>query len=320
MGGASSNSSKSSPRFSKNLLKSEEEIVKLMLPVFYTTDPISINDIKLATSSWHMILKDQSPQYLFLREYSKSFKFYYKQFKQEQKEKKKNLELNQQQNIEEDTTTSSSTPPSSIHISSSVSNAKSKVKYDDDDYENLSEDAEVIISQKAIEKANSYLRELNFMDYNLVLLTESSNIVSSNYYHFNNTSSYLFLNYINKKAKEFHLHYHSCVTYFYDRFYTRLFNVHPECKVLFMNHDKKLKMKSQGKFLVQMITLMLSSLDDKNVKNFDNILIKLTEVHYVRGVKAVECMYNTYIYTSSLFSPLFIIHFFSSFSLFSSFF
>lgn len=76
--------------------------------------------------------------------------------------------------------------------------------------------------------------------------------------------------------------YQSCVTFFYDSFYLRLFDVHPLCKQLF-----KKGMKSQGKFLVKMISLALSELDDP-VK-FDQNLVKLSEVHYQRGVKAVEC-------------------------------
>ena len=77
-------------------------------------------------------------------------------------------------------------------------------------------------------------------------------------------------------------HYHSCVTFFYDSFYLRLFDVHPLCRSLFKNG-----MKSQGKFLVKMISLALSELEDRN--KFDKNLIKLAQVHYERGVKAVEC-------------------------------
>ena len=48
-------------------------------------------------------------------------------------------------------------------------------------------------------------------------------------------------------------------------------------------------MQSQGTFLVKMISLALSELDDPN--KFDVTLIKLAEVHYFRGVKSVECKY-----------------------------
>jgi hypothetical protein len=76
--------------------------------------------------------------------------------------------------------------------------------------------------------------------------------------------------------------YNSSVSFFYDSFYTRLFDIHPMSRQLF-----KGGMRSQGKFLVKMISLALSELDDP--QKFDSNLVKLAEVHYQRGVKAVEC-------------------------------
>ncbi len=97
---------------------------------------------------------------------------------------------------------------------------------------------------------------------------------------------------LNEKSPEFlskkgnpDFPYQSCVTFFYDSFYLRLFDVHPLCKQLF-----KKGMKSQGKFLVKMISLALSELDDP--EKFDKNLVKLSEVHFQRGVKAVECKCN----------------------------
>lgn len=94
---------------------------------------------------------------------------------------------------------------------------------------------------------------------------------------------------LNDKSEEFlankgtpGFEYSSCVIFFYDMFYTRLFNVHPMSRNLFKNG-----MKSQGKFLVKMITLALSEINDSD--KFDKTLIKLAEVHNQRGVKAVEC-------------------------------
>jgi len=72
------------------------------------------------------------------------------------------------------------------------------------------------------------------------------------------------------------------VTFFYDSFYARLFDIHPMSRELF-----KSGMKSQGKFLVSMISLSLSELD--NPDKFNTALVKLAEVHYHRGVKASEC-------------------------------
>lgn len=80
-------------------------------------------------------------------------------------------------------------------------------------------------------------------------------------------------------------HYNSSVTFFYDSFYTRLFDIHPMSRQLF-----KGGMRSQGKFLVKMISLALSELDDP--AKFDRNLIKLAEIHYERGVKAVECEFS----------------------------
>lgn len=74
----------------------------------------------------------------------------------------------------------------------------------------------------------------------------------------------------------------SCIMMFFDTFYSRLFDVHPMCRPMF-----KSGLKSQGKFLVKMISMAVSLIDD-NVK-FTQTLVKLTETHNVRGVKAIEC-------------------------------
>lgn len=79
--------------------------------------------------------------------------------------------------------------------------------------------------------------------------------------------------------------YASCITFFYDSFYKRLFDIHPMCRQLFRKG-----MQSQGTFLVKMISLSLSELEDPN--KFDKTLIKLAEVHFHRGVKAVECKFS----------------------------
>jgi hypothetical protein len=76
--------------------------------------------------------------------------------------------------------------------------------------------------------------------------------------------------------------YQSCVTFFFDTFYTRLFDVHPMSRHLF-----KGGMRAQGKFLVKMISLSLSEIDDP--EKFTRNLLKLAEIHYEKGVKSVEC-------------------------------
>ena len=49
----------------------------------------------------------------------------------------------------------------------------------------------------------------------------------------------------------------------------------------------KAGLKSQGKFLVKMISLSLTSIMDK--PKFVDTMTKLAEVHNNRGVKSVEC-------------------------------
>lgn len=83
------------------------------------------------------------------------------------------------------------------------------------------------------------------------------------------------------ESPQFAEKYPSCIRFFSDCFYGRLFDVHPLSRPLFRD------LTSQGKFLVKMITLSLSELTDPS--KFENILVRLAEVHNHRGVKAVEC-------------------------------
>ena len=89
--------------------------------------------------------------------------------------------------------------------------------------------------------------------------------------------------YLERKAKEGeNFPYQSCITFFFDLFYTRLFEIHPMCRHLFVSG-----IKIQGRFLVKMIGLALSVYHDP-VK-FDEFLGKLALGHYEKGVKAIEC-------------------------------
>ena len=83
------------------------------------------------------------------------------------------------------------------------------------------------------------------------------------------------------KDTKFSQEFGSCIMYFYDTFYKRLFDVHPMCKSMF-----KSGMKAQGKALVKIVTLSLSMFHDDD--KFDAVLSKLAVVHNERGVKAVE--------------------------------
>lgn len=44
--------------------KSEEEIVKLMFPVYFMEGTLSDEELKVAEDTWTMILNDKAPQYL----------------------------------------------------------------------------------------------------------------------------------------------------------------------------------------------------------------------------------------------------------------
>jgi hemoglobin-like flavoprotein len=75
--------------------------------------------------------------------------------------------------------------------------------------------------------------------------------------------------------------YPSCITWFYNVFYERLFNVHPLCRPLFTKG-----IESIGSFLVQMVSMSLSMLRD-NAK-FKRLMAELAKRHCERGVKASE--------------------------------
>jgi len=64
-------------------------------------------------------------------------------------------------------------------------------------------------------------------------------------------------------------------------FYARLFDIHPLCEPMF-----KHGIKAQGKFLVKMISLSLSLLDD--LKQFEDTMVNLANAHNKRGVRANE--------------------------------
>lgn len=78
----------------------------------------------------------------------------------------------------------------------------------------------------------------------------------------------------------------SSILFFYDTFYQRLFDIHPLARDLFKDA------KSQGKFLVKMISLSLSEHSD--VIKYEKTLIKLAEIHNERGVKAIECKHSSF--------------------------
>ena len=68
---------------------------------------------------------------------------------------------------------------------------------------------------------------------------------------------------------------------------TQIFICFQMCRPMF-----KSGLKQQGKFLVRMMTQVLSIFGDD--MKFVETLVKLTESHNERGVKAVECKYSMY--------------------------
>lgn len=73
----------------------------------------------------------------------------------------------------------------------------------------------------------------------------------------------------------------SCIIYFFDSFYNRLFDIHPMCRPMF-----KKGMKTQGRLLVKIISMAVSMIDDPD--KFSLTMVKLTETHNDRGIKSIE--------------------------------
>ncbi len=117
-----------------------------------------------------------------------------------------------------------------------------------------------------------YFNMAEITDAELALAASSWNLI------LNDKSDY-FTNVLRKQPD---FKYTSCISYFYDIFYQRLFDVHPMARSLF-----KRGIKSQGKFLMRLITLALSEIKDP-VK-WNQSFVKLAEMHNDIGVKAIEC-------------------------------
>lgn len=91
--------------------------------------------------------------------------------------------------------------------------------------------------------------------------------------------------------------YQSCISFLYDTFYTRLFDIHPLSRQLFVQGTN-----NQGKLLVKMIGLALTELEnEEDVNSFEKTLHHLAKVHFERGVKAVECKLIVTLFCCCLF-------------------
>jgi hypothetical protein len=100
--------------------------------------------------------------------------------------------------------------------------------------------------------------------------------------------------YMSRKENDPNFHHASCVSFFYDAFYRRLFDIHPLCRPMF-----KSGIKGQGKFLVNMISFALSQFSNPN--DYKRVLHSLAEGHAKKGVRAVECKNMTIVVVFSLF-------------------
>ena len=87
----------------------------------------------------------------------------------------------------------------------------------------------------------------------------------------------------------------SCLSWFYETFYDRLFDIHPSCRSLF-----KQNMIAQGKALVNMISACLTLLEKPT--DLVKALVDLAKLHTTRGVMANqyglvgECLLWTFDY------------------------
>lgn len=68
MGGSHSSAISDDPHYQHHEMKrSEADLVRLMLPIYYTSDPVTNEDLEVAKSVWNMILDDTGPKYLQLK-------------------------------------------------------------------------------------------------------------------------------------------------------------------------------------------------------------------------------------------------------------
>mmetsp|Transcript_21074 Transcript_21074/g.21193 ORF Transcript_21074/g.21193 Transcript_21074/m.21193 type:complete len:269 (+) Transcript_21074:153-959(+) len=76
-------------------------------------------------------------------------------------------------------------------------------------------------------------------------------------------------------------HQASCLSWFYNLFYERMFDMNPSSKHLFRSN-----IMSQGRVLMGIITTLLSQLNDP--ETYKIMLINLTHVHSQRGVRGMQ--------------------------------
>jgi hypothetical protein len=78
------------------------------------------------------------------------------------------------------------------------------------------------------------------------------------------------------------IEFETCMDFFFHTIYTRLFDIHPDCRGLFHRSINK-----QGSFLLRFISMCIADWNDQ--QKWDKTLIQLANIHNKLGVKAVEC-------------------------------
>jgi hypothetical protein len=88
--------------------------------------------------------------------------------------------------------------------------------------------------------------------------------------------------YRDRKKNDATFPYQSCCTFFYDSFYVRLFDVHPDCRSLFRK-----SIRTQGRLLMKLISMCLLNISD--TARTSQTLKDIAVSHYGFGVQVVEC-------------------------------
>ena len=115
-----------------------------------------------------------------------------------------------------------------------------------------------------------YIRNLTVTDYDISLARASWKAIIDG-------TSPAFIE--EKKNPSFHAA--SCLTWFYDSFYLRLFDVNPAARPMF-----KTNIQSQGRVLMGIISTALNQLKDPS--SFERMLVNLAHTHSDRGVRGVQ--------------------------------
>ena len=134
--------------------------------------------------------------------------------------------------------------------------------------------------QSAMEQTHEELTELMMPPYyirNVVVTDIDINVARAAWRQIIDGSSKVFISF----KQSLGIETSSCLTWFYDCFYNRLFDVNPSARPLF-----KTNIQSQGRVLMGIISTALNQLRDPD--SFTAMLINLAHVHSQRGVRGMQ--------------------------------